>query len=560
MRPFLSLLLCLLCVAAWASADEPGPCSSPRRAVESVFTWQEPGHHDLAQAIRCLDTTGRSPSELEELARRIKQVFDTSGWTFEASRVSDDPGYRDPETGRAAVTPHAALPSVIVARGDDGRWVWTSASLAALSKRFTESLGPLGGVVQSLPPSFRGQLFGVAVWQYLALFCLVLVGLLVRKIIAFVITTRLKSLADRLGQAWASRIVDVFASPGATLIMAGILRVTYPELRLPIKAALVTEVAVRMLVVVSIVWAAYRLVDVLAARLARKAEETDSKLDDQLVPLVRKALKILVVVAGGLFILQNLDVDVGSLLAGLGIGGIAFALAAKDTLANFFGSVMIFLDRPFQIGDWIRVGDTEGIVEEVGFRSTRIRTFYNSLVTVPNAKFTESQIDNLGQRIYRRCFVTLNLTYDTTAEQMQAFVEGVRAIIAANPHTRKDYYEVHMSGFGAHSLDVMVYFFFKVDSWTAELTERHNVFLEILRLAQDLGVAFAFPTQTLHVDHLAQMGQERPVPKPLPEPKLAEVIEAFGPNGARSRPGGPKLTDGYLAGTRRGGDAEADGG
>jgi hypothetical protein len=119
--------------------------------------------------------------------------------------------------------------------------------------------------------------------------------------------------------------------------------------------------------------------------MAEKAALTHTKLDDQLVPLLRKSMKVVVVLAGVLFGLQNLDVDVGSLLAGLGIGGIAFALAAKDTVSNFFGSVMIFVDRPFQIGDWIHVDGAEGIVEEVGFRTTRVRAFDDAMLIVPNA-------------------------------------------------------------------------------------------------------------------------------------------------------------------------------
>ena len=262
------------------------------------------------------------------------------------------------------------------------------------------------------------------------------------------------------------------------------------------------------------------------------------------MPLVRKGLKVITVVVGGLFILQNLSVDVSSLLAGLGIGGLAFALAAKDTLANFFGSVMIFVDRPFQIGDWVIAGGKEGVVEEVGFRSTRLRTFYNSLMTIPNAKITDTHIDNYGERRYRRCSTTLGLTYDTTPEQMQAFVEGVRAIIQANPHTRKDAYEVHMSGFGDSSLNVMLYFFFEVESWTIELREKHNVFLEIMRLAEKLGVSFAFPTSTLHVAEVPEPG-ERQLAAPLEDEALAATVESFGPEGDVGRPGGPKLTQGY---------------
>lgn len=407
---------------------------------------------------------------------------------------------------------------------------------------------PLHPWIERFPPWLRGTVLGVEYWQYLALLLILLAAIVVRKIIQVLVASRVRSLAARAGQAWATKLVDVFASPGATLVMALLLRLAYPMLGLPPAAVIAIAVAIRMLLAISVVWASYRAVDVIAERMAAKATLTESKLDDQLVPLIRKTLKIITVVAGVLFILQNLDVNIGSLLAGLGIGGVAVALAAKDTVANFFGSITIFADRPFQIGDWVVVDGCEGIVEEVGFRSTRIRTFYNSLVTIPNAKFMETAIDNYGARKYRRTFVTLGLTYDTTPEQMQAFVEGIRAIVQANPHTRKDYYEVHMSGFGAHSLDVMVYIFFAVKSWSEELRERHNVYLEILRLARHLGVSFAFPTQTLHLDSVAAPGVPQPLPSPLPDPQLAEIVRRFGPDGELARPSGPRLTDGFFAG------------
>lgn len=502
---------------------------------------------EFDSAARCLQRAGYSSAELEILVRRIRAVFAAHDWRVDPDALPMDPKYVDPRTHLHVFAPHPETDGMLLSRGADGRWLWTSTTLEEINRLYAESAGPWAGVVDALPPVFRGQVFGVQLWQYLALLGLLFLALIVRKIIAFIVATRVRALTLRLGQGWAARVVDVFASPGATLVTAGLLRITYPQLRLPIAAASAVSVLVRVLVVTSLVWALYRMVDVLVVVLSRRAAVTESKLDDQLVPLVRKAMKVFVVIAGALFILQNLDVDVGSLLAGLGLGGLAFALAAKDTLANLFGSVMIFLDRPFQIGDWIRIGETEGVIEEVGFRSTRIRTFYNSVVTVPNANFTESQIDNLGRREFRRCTVTLNLTYDTTAEQMQAFVEGVRAIISHNPHTRKDYYEVHMAGFGAYSLDVMVYFFFKVDSWTEELTQRHHVFLEILRLAHELGVVFAFPTQTLHVDALQAMGKPRDVPEPLGKDRLAEVVTAFGPGGGLARPEGAPITQGYLA-------------
>ena len=159
--------------------------------------------------------------------------------------------------------------------------------------------------------------------------------------------------------------------------------------------------------------------------MTQRAERTDTKLDDQLVPLISRALKILVVVLGGVFILESLHYDVASLLAGLGIGGLAFALAAKDTIANLFGSITIFTSKPFHIGDWIAVAGVEGLWKRLG-SDLRIRTFYNSLVSIPNSVVADSSIDNYGERRYRRIKLMLGVTYSTTADQIEAFVEGIK--------------------------------------------------------------------------------------------------------------------------------------
>ena len=398
-----------------------------------------------------------------------------------------------------------------------------------------------------MPPVFQSRLFGVTLFQYLALALLVTLGLVLRKVLAFVVKRQIRELTQHFGAAWGSHLVAAIASPGATLVAGILLRVSYPELGLSVGATRVVEIAVRLLLVFAVVWALYRLVDVVSEQFAQRAAKTESKLDDQLVPLVRKSLKAVVVVAGGLFALQNFDVNVGSLLAGLGIGGLAVALAAKDTIANFFGSVMIFIDQPFQVGDAIVVKGVEGTVEEVGFRSTRIRTPYNSQVSVPNAAFTEAEIDNYGRRRFRRVSATLALTYDTAPEQVQAFVQGVRGVILANSYTRKEEFEVHLSGLGAHSLDVMVQFFFDAPTGSIELRERHNVFLEILRLARELGVSFAYPTRTLKIDELPAPGAGRTPRESPSNAELAEVVRAFGPSGVRSNPHGPHIVPGGFA-------------
>ena len=287
----------------------------------------------------------------------------------------------------------------------------------------------------------------------------------------------------------------------------------------------------------------FRGVDVLTDVLERRAEQTASRFDDQLVPLVSSALKGVVVLIGAVFVMGNLGVNVTSLLAGLGLGGLAVALAAQDTIRNLLGGVTIFADRPFQVGDWVVMNDIEGTVEHVGFRSSRVRTFYNSVVTVPNARIVDTHVDNMGLRQWRRYKTTLGLGYNSTPDQVQAFVEGVRALIRSNPGMRKDFYIVEFHGFSAVTLDVLVYCFIDAKDWNEELRTRHVLNLDIMRLAQDLGVEFAFPTQTLHVASLP--GQPQDVPAAPGRDQLGEIVDGYSPNGNTGQRVDSPITAGF---------------
>ena len=283
------------------------------------------------------------------------------------------------------------------------------------------------------------------------------------------------------------------------MVMAIIWLTGINLLGLPENTMVVLLVAVKFLASISGVWAAYRLVDLISAYLLRRAQLTESKLDDALVPLISRTLKLFVTVIGFVFIADNLNVNISSLLAGLGLGGLAFALAAKDMVQNLFGSVTVLMDRTFSVGDWVIIGSVEGTVETIGFRSTRIRTFYNSMVTVPNSKFITADVDNMGERRYRRLSCKLSLTYDTPPDRIEAFCEGARELIRQHPYMRKDYYQVYLNEFAASSLDVLLYVFWETPDWNTELRERHRFLLDLLRLARRLGVEFAFPTQTLYM-------------------------------------------------------------
>ncbi len=331
---------------------------------------------------------------------------------------------------------------------------------------------------------------------------------------------------------------------GILLVTTGItLLVGFPMLDFDPEIENVVNQISSLIAAVGVLQVAYRGIDIFMDVLTRRASETESKLDDSLVPLLRTAVRLFVTFVGLLFVLQNLDINVSSLIAGLGLGGLAIALAAQDTVRNLLGGVTIFADKPFEVGDWVVVDGVEGTVEAVGFRSTRVRTFYNSLISVPNGNLMDSGIDNMGQRRWRRYKTTLGVAYHTKPDQLQAFVEGIRAIIQANPGMRQDYYIVEFHGFGPTSLDILVYCFIDAEDWNEELRTRHVLNLDIMRLAESLQVEFAFPTQTLHIARMP--GQPQQLPEIPERADLHDVINSFGPGGSSGQRVDQPITDGH---------------
>lgn len=259
----------------------------------------------------------------------------------------------------------------------------------------------------------------------------------------------------------------------------------------------------QMLVATSVglaTWLGARIVDRLSAYWTRRAAETEGTFDDQLVPLVRKTVKVFLVVIGAVMVMQNLGYSVGSLLAGLGIGGAALAFASKDTIANFFGSIVIFVDRPFQVGDWIEVGDVEGTVEEVGIRVTTIRTFANSLIMMPNALFTTTSINNWSRMRKRRIKMTIRVTYDASPAKVLQAVQAIREVIRSDDRLDHNFYLVNFFEFGAHSLDIFCYLFTRTINWAEYMQVREDFLLKVMEAIQGLGLSFAFPTQSIHVE------------------------------------------------------------
>lgn len=262
--------------------------------------------------------------------------------------------------------------------------------------------------------------------------------------------------------------------------------------------------AVKLVLALHLISLAYKAVEAIGEMLIDYTKKTTNPLDDQLAPMATKILKVFVIIFGVLIALQNFGFNVMSVLAGLGLGGLALALAAQDTAANLFGSITIVADRPFQLGDWIKVGDTEGTVEDIGFRSTRIRTFYNSLVTIPNSVMAKEKIDNLGLRSAIRIRHVLGFTYETKVSQIRHFMSLIEEYLDKHPNIQKDNYAVNFIAMGDFNLQVLVNFFAEVKAGDEERALQEEFLFFVMDLAEQLKLEFAFPTATHYVKPLAQ--------------------------------------------------------
>lgn len=371
---------------------------------------------------------------------------------------------------------------------------------AALEEVLPESPKRLG---DSLPAWVRYEFLGVAIWQFIAAFLLVLLGLVLRKVSDYVFEKRIIPTLQKTRFDIDHLLTGALAKPFGCVILLAALALAVWVLALPTEPTNVRAGAfgaLKVLLVADVLWLLFRLVDVLATYLTRLAGRTESELDDQLVPLVRKALKVTIGLLLSVWVVQLLGYSVTSLLAGMGIGGLAVALALQDTLGNFFGSIFIFMDRPFTVGDMVRIGEVEGTVEQIGFRTTRLRTWPKTVVCIPNKTVAGAVIDNLSKRPIRRVDQTIGLTYETTAEAMEQAVAAIAGILAADDGVDDETAIVRFVEFGSSSLNIQMTYFTKAVDKPGYLATRERVNLAVMRAVGDLGLEIAFPTQTVYFE------------------------------------------------------------
>lgn len=349
-----------------------------------------------------------------------------------------------------------------------------------------------------------------ALWQWLALLGVILAAMVVGKIVSMILlhgAGRMDAIPEKfiVTSMFAKALVGPLSLFALALGLYGTsFFLTFAPR--PSETALGIQdywlKACQTLGTLAVAWLFYRLVDIIEYFLRHLTGKTETTLDDQLVPLIRKTIRVFLVIVAAMFIAQNIfHWNVGAILAGLGIGGLAFALAAKDMLANFFGSATIFADRPFQMAERIKIKEYDGIVEEVGFRTTRLRLLDGNLVTIPNAIVANEPVENVSRRGSIKRVLNVTVTYDTPPQKVQKGVEILREMLAAREkHFPADTPpRVYFSDFNAESLNLVVYYWFTPADWWTYLQFNHDFNMELLRRYNEEGIEFAFPTQTLYL-------------------------------------------------------------
>ena len=486
---------------------------TPRKAMETHLKYLQKDNYKPEVSAKTLNIGNSGDKHSQELAIKLKRIFDARGLFVIIEDIPDDENYKDKSHDKHLYVPFKSV-SEIYLRRIDNNWLYSKETVNNINDLYSETF-PLEavGFKKYIPDSMKSSFIGMAVWKYVGLLIFVILALIMYKIVSWIIEYFLLRVLRKLlkDSPIIENYIEPIAHPISFLIVVFALSTFLPLLEIPISINVWVANIVKALVPITLTLIVYRSSDLIADFYSVLASRTDTTVDDQLIPLVRKVIKIIIVILGLLYVLSVLGVEITPLLAGASVGGLALALAAQDTLKNFFGSITIYTDSPFEVGDWIVFDGGEGVVEEIRVRSTRIRTFHNSVISVPNGILADLKIDNMGRRRLRRFRTQIGLTYDTPPDLIDDYVTGLRGIVKEHPKTKNDPYEIHLNEFGPSSLNILVYIFFEVENWTQELKARQEFILEAIRLAKELGIRFAFPTTTLHVEEIP--GQESLTPK-----------------------------------------------
>lgn len=344
--------------------------------------------------------------------------------------------------------------------------------------------------------SFSTLFYGNTVFDWSISLLIILLTVVVAKIIYWMIKKYVKRFLVTTKSRLDDLIVDMLEEPLVFAVIIAGIWFALDRLTFSADIEILISRAYYILIIFNIAWLISRLVDSLISEyLVPIVEKSQGDLDDQLLPLVRKGLRITIWIVAVIIALNNAGYDVGAIIAGLGIGGLAFALAAQDTVSNLFGGFTVIVDKPFTITDRIKIAGFDGTVKEIGIRSTRLVTLEGRVVTIPNSYFSKNPIENVSSEPSRKIVLNLGLTYDMNDKKIEQAIGLLKEIVQNNPHVRENSL-ISFNGFGDFALNILFIYYIKKRSNILETQTEIN--LEILRKFTANNLDFAFPSQTIY--------------------------------------------------------------
>lgn len=492
--------------------EVPEALANPRATMQTFLDAMNRGDADAA--AQTLDLSTLPAVERPNLGRlRANLLFQTLNRTA-LVQVGQIPDRTDAPFVYRAYRSSAGetVGRIEIGPGADGAWRFTTETVEALpqiwavvrdweivygpavsERQFAPGLWFEGKV----PDGLRGVALGLRVYQWIGLAVLVVGGWVLARVLAWVIAGSLRALRRLFPHGLAERHRTGFARQlGLVLTSLAVLEVV-PYLNLPVWVGAFFVGTAKLVMIAAGASSAWYVVDALLDRAQKHAESFGERAQKLFFPFAAKLCQIGIVAVAVVVALAAFGINVTALVAGLGIGGLVVAFAAKDSIENVFGSFTILFDMPFAVGDWVRIGDIDGNVEEINLRSTRIRTFADSLITLPNSTLIKASVENFGRRRVRRLKTTLGLEYSTPPEKLEAYARAVDAMLAARDDVSPEKRRVYVYGLEDSSISIFLECFLIVPDYDGELKARSEIVRAILELAAEHGVSFAFPTRTV---------------------------------------------------------------
>jgi MscS family membrane protein len=488
---------------------------SPRAAVRDYLDLARAGRFE--EAARYLD----SPADADgaRLAKQLKAVLDRRLWIdleLVSPQSAGDANDRLPpaldEIGKIPSPSGPPAPVRVVRRQtpEGARWMFSRRTVERVRAWYDDLRDRW--LIENLPPALlRSGPKELLIWQWIALPLLIFAAIAVGRVLGWITYRVFSRLASRTSAAWDDTLLERLRRPFRALWALVTLTLALPWLSLYEPAeAFITKI-LRAAAFVAVFWGVLRGLDVLGGVFMNRWEKEkapEAQGMRSIVAVGRSVAKILFVAIALIVVMSELGYEVASLVTGLGVGTIALALAAQKTVENLFGSVSIGVDKPFSVGDFVKIEDFVGTVELIGLRSTRVRTLDRTIITIPNGRLADMRVESFSPRDRIRLAFKIGLVYETTAGQMREVLTGLERLLREHPKIWPEDVTVRFESFGESSLNVEVMAWFETPS-----AEFHQIRQELLLSAMDVvekaGTSFAFPTRTIH---LAQDEKREPPP------------------------------------------------